>query len=52
MCFETESYWVCPNCQAQVPSDCDTCPECGYSEAVDDLEEQRRGYKNARRKTS
>jgi len=30
-----ESYWVCPNCQAQVPSDCDTCPECGYH---DDLE--------------
>ena len=36
-----ESCWVCPNCEAKVPSDLDTCPECGYSEAVEesDLEE-------------
>jgi ribosomal protein L40E len=33
-----ESCWVCPNCQAQVPSDCDVCQNCGYSEAVEDLE--------------
>jgi len=33
-----ESYWVCPNCEALVPDDLDSCPECGYSEAIDDLE--------------
>jgi len=38
MGFDRESCWVCPNCQAQVPSDCDTCPECGYSEAIEGLE--------------
>lgn len=38
MRFETESYWVCPNCEALVPDNLDVCPECGYSEAVDDLE--------------
>jgi ribosomal protein L40E len=32
-----ESCWVCPNCQAQVPSDCTVCQNCGYTE-VDDLE--------------
>jgi RNA polymerase subunit RPABC4/transcription elongation factor Spt4 len=31
------SCWVCPNCEALVPDDCDVCPECGYSEAVDDF---------------
>jgi len=36
MGFETESCWVCPNCQAQVPSDCDVCQNCGYTEAVDE----------------
>jgi len=34
-----ESCWVCPNCQAQVPSDCDTCPECGYCEVVEKIQE-------------
>ena len=41
MGFETESCWVCPNCEALVPNDQDCCPKCGYSEAIDDLEGEK-----------
>ena len=39
----SESCWVCPNCQAQVPSDRDVCQNCGYTEAVDE-EEGAQGF--------
>jgi ribosomal protein L40E len=28
----SESCWVCPNCEAQVPDDRDVCQNCGYTE--------------------